>query len=148
MAVVIRLKRTGRRNRPCYRISVADSRSPRDGRVLEHLGIYDPISVSAERQHTLDVERARHWLQHGAKPSATVHALFKKHAVYEGDLELGKDKVRKRPGRKKATQTRARKHAAKAARADAKTARQTERKAAKHAARKAAKVAAAAEGEE
>lgn len=147
MAVVIRLKRTGRRNRPCYRISVADSRSPRDGRVLENLGLYDPIASAEERQHTLEVERARHWLQHGAKPSQTVHALFKKHGVYEGDLELGKEKPRKRPGRKTVTKTRTRKHAAKAARAEAKQARQAERKATKLAARKAAK-AAAAEGEE
>ena len=44
MAVVIRMKRTGRRNRPCYRISVADSRCPRDGNVLENLGLYDPVS--------------------------------------------------------------------------------------------------------
>ena len=145
MAVVIRLKRTGRRNRPCYRISVADSRSPRDGRVLDSLGLYDPVCPAAERQHTLNVDRARHWLRHGAKPSETVHSLFKAHGVYEGDLELGKDKVRKRKGRNTATKTRARKHAAKTARADAKTVRQAERKVAKSAARKAAKAAAAAE---
>lgn len=145
MSVVIRLKRTGRRNRPCYRISVADSRSPRDGHVLENLGLYDPIAASAEQQNTLEVERARHWLRHGAKPSATVHALFKRNGVYEGDLERGKEKVRKRPGRKKVTATRTRKHAAKSARADAKVARQVERKVAKHAARKAASADAATE---
>ena len=44
MAVVIRMKRSGRKNRPCYRISVADSRDPRDGRTLESLGLYDPIA--------------------------------------------------------------------------------------------------------
>ncbi len=146
MAVVIRLKRTGRRNRPCYRISVADSRNPRDGRILEHLGLYDPVCGVAERQHTLNVDRARHWLRHGALPSPTVRALFKKHGVYEGDLELGKTKPRRRPGRKVVTKTRTRKHAAKAARAEAKGVRQTERKATKSAARKAA-AAAAAEGE-
>ncbi len=147
MAVVIRLKRTGRRNRPCYRISVADSRFPRDGRVLENLGLYDPIAKDPERQHTLEVERARHWLRQGAKPSETVHALFKRHGVYEGDLELGKGKVRRRPGRKKATATRARKHAAKEARAQAKKARAAERKVAKRAAAKAAAAAEAEGGE-
>ena len=144
MSVVIRLKRTGRRNRPCYRISVADSRSPRDGHVLENLGLYDPIAVNSEQQENLEVERARHWLRHGAKPSATVHALFKRNGVYEGDLERGKEKVRKRPGRKKVTATRTRKQAAKSARADAKVARQAERKAAKSAVRKAAAAADAA----
>lgn len=148
MAVVIRLKRTGRRNRPCYRISVADSRSPRDGRVLDNLGLYDPIASGEERQHTLNVERARHWLEHGAKPSPTVHSLFKKHGVYEGDLELKGQEPNKRPGRKKATKTRARKQAAKAARAEAKDGRRAERKAAKSAAAKAAKAAAAEGGEE
>lgn len=144
MAVVIRLKRTGRRNRPCYRISVADSRSPRDGRVLESLGLYDPISKNEENQHTLNVERAQHWLRHGAKPSETVHSLFKKHGVYVDGLELGKTKVRRRPGRKAVTKTRTRKHAAKAARAEAKSSRRTERNVARAAVKKAA---AAAEGD-
>ncbi len=53
MTVVIRMKRTGRRNRPCYRISVADRRFPRDGRTLENLGLYDPISSNPEAQVTL-----------------------------------------------------------------------------------------------
>jgi small subunit ribosomal protein S16 len=144
MAVVIRLKRTGRRNRPCYRISVADARSPRDGRVLESLGLYDPISKDAENQHTLNVERAQHWLRHGAKPSETVHSLFKKHGVYVDDLELGKTKVRKRPGRKVVTKTRLRKQAAKVARAEGKSTRRTERSVARSTAKKAA---AAADGE-
>ena len=59
MAVVIRMKRTGRRNRPCYRISVADSRWPRDGRFLESIGLYDPVAPSEENQVVVDVERAR-----------------------------------------------------------------------------------------
>ena len=143
MAVVIRLKRTGRRNRPCYRINVADSRSPRDGRALDTLGVYDPISKVAERQHTVNVELARQWLKQGATPSATVHTLFKKHGVYEGELELRPKPPRRRPGRKKTTKTRERKHAAKGARAEAKTVRRGERKVAKAAAAKAAKAAAA-----
>ena len=78
MAVVIRMKRTGRRNRPCYRISVADSRSPRDGRTLETLGLYDPVAPTKEAQTRLDVERARHWLTNGALPSETVALALQK----------------------------------------------------------------------
>ena len=159
MAVVIRLKRTGRRNRPCYRISVAESRNPRDGRTLETLGMYDPVTAGAQSGETvpggetLNVERARHWLSRGARPSATVHSIFKRHSVYEGELSLDEagKAVRKRntrPGRKTATKTRARKRAAKKSRAEAKSARRTERLAARSAAKKAEKAAAAAEGQE
>ena len=144
MAVVIRLKRTGRRNRPCYRISVADSRSPRDGRTLENLGLYDPICKDDEKQSTLNVERARHWLSQGAKPSETVHSIFKRFHVYEGEYAIV-HKKNDRSGRKAVTKTRIRKQAAKRARAEAKVARRNERKAAKAAA---AKAAAASEAEE
>lgn len=143
MAVVIRLKRTGRRNRACYRISVADSRSPRDGRVLENLGLYDPVHPTKEQQSTLDIERARHWLEMGATPSETVRSLFKRHGVF---TDWGQPaKPRKRPGRKKVTATRTARIATKAARADAKKARHSARVAAKRAAAKAE--AAAEEGE-
>ena len=147
MAVVIRMKRTGRRNRPCYRISVADSRSPRDGRTLETLGLYDPVAENAEAQHTLKVERARYWLSQGAKPSATVHTLFKRHEVYEGELELKPQAPRKRPGRKKVTAKGTRRVTTKSARAEAKVARQAERIAARRAAKKAAEAASAEESE-
>ena len=82
MAVVIRMKRSGRKNRPCYKISVADSRSPRDGRVLESLGLYDPIASVAEARLSLDVERARHWIERGAQPSETVRSIFKRQGVF------------------------------------------------------------------
>ena len=89
MSVVIRMKRTGRRNRPCYRISVADSRSPRDGRTLETLGLYDPVSKAADQQTTLDVDRARHWITNGAQPSETVRSIFKRLGVFdEMDMKL------------------------------------------------------------
>ncbi len=146
MAVVIRLKRTGRRNRPCYRISVADSRSPRDGTVLENLGLYDPVSPNADAQHTVNVERARHWLSVGALPSSTVHSLFKRHAVYEGEFALKPQVPRKRTGRRKATATGTRRQAAKKARAEGKAKRQAERIAGRRAAAKAAAAAEAAEG--
>jgi small subunit ribosomal protein S16 len=146
MAVVIRMKRTGRRNRPCYRISVADSRSPRDGSVLENLGLNDPIAKDAEKQHTLNVERAQYWLGVGATPSPTVRSIFKRHEVYVGDLALSIPKPkRKRAGRKLTTKTGERKSTAKQARNTAKTARRAERATARRAAKKAA---AASEGAE
>jgi small subunit ribosomal protein S16 len=134
MAVVIRLKRTGRRNRPCYRISVADSRWKKEGRTLENLGLYDPLAPKTEMQCKVDVEGARRWIMTGAQPSWTVYSLFKKHGVYQGELELGRagDKVRK--ARRITTKTRARRDAAKASRLDAKAERRKTRVAAKRAA--------------
>ncbi len=147
MAVVIRMKRTGRRNRPCYRISVADSRFPRDGRVLETIGLYDPIAGDKDRQVTLNVERAQHWISEGATPSETVTSIFKRQGVFTGEFALaGKHKPRKRPGRKKATATGARRAAAKASRGERKTARRDGRVAAKKA--EAAAAAAAESGDE
>jgi len=147
MAVVIRMKRTGRRNRPCYRISVADSRSPRDGRVLETIGLYDPIAGDKENQVTLNVERAQHWISQGATPSETVTSIFKRQGVFTGEFALaGKHKPRKRPGRKKTTATGTRRSAAKASRGERKTARRDGRVAAKKA--EAAAAAAAESGDE
>ena len=137
MAVVIRMKHTGRRNRPCYRISVADSRSPRDGRVLETLGLYDPVAPDKEKQVTLKVERAQHWLSVGATPSPTVHSLFKRQEVYVGDFAPKPQAKRDRSGRKKTTAKGTRRAAANAMRAERKSVRQTERIAAKRAASKA-----------
>lgn len=81
MAVRIRLKRTGRKNRPSWRICVFDSRTRRDGRSIEDLGFYDTLAKTPERRMRLDVERARHWLAEGAKPSEIVTQLFKKAGV-------------------------------------------------------------------
>ena len=125
MSVVIRMKRTGRRNRPCYRISVADSRRPRDGRTLETLGLYDPVDPVKERQVTLNVESARRWLSQGALPSHTVRNIFTRAGVYEG-LELP-EKKRDRSGRKNETKRKARRQAAKAATTEAKDARRAAR---------------------
>ena len=138
MAVVIRLKRTGRRLRPCYRISVADSRFPRDGRSLETLGLYDPIAGDKEKQITLKVERAQHWLSVGAIPSPTVRSIFKRHDVYTGDFAPKPQEKRDRSGRKKVTASGKRRAADKAVRVDRKAVRQAERIAAKRAAAKAA----------
>ncbi len=109
MAVVIRMKRGGRRNRPHYRITVADSRFPRDGRIIENLGFYDPIATREELQLSLDLERAKYWVSKGAQPSETVHSILKRNGVYEGQEP---PKPRKRPGRKKATKTRVARRAA------------------------------------
>lgn len=139
MSVVIRMKRSGRKNRPCYRISVADSRSPRDGRTIESLGLYDPIAPRTEMQLQLDIERARHWLSVGAQPSETVASIFKRLGVTEPKPYVKHD----RSGRKTATKTGAARKAVKGARVAAKT----ERRSARLAAAKAAKASAApAEG--
>ena len=142
MAVVIRMKRTGRRNRPCYRISVAESRRPRDGRTLETLGLYDPIAPKEEAQASLNVDRARIWLEQGALPSHTVQTLFKRFGVYEGHEKLLHESKRDRSGRRKDTA----KAKARAARKADLEARKTARREARVAAKKAA-AAAAAEGE-
>jgi len=144
MAVVIRMKRTGRRNRPCYRISVADSRKPRDGRTLETLGLYDPVSRNVEAQSTLKVDRARHWLSVGALPSDTVRSLFRAKGVYEGEFAPRITK-NDRSGRKRKTKTRAARRAAQEMRKERKEKRAAERIAARRDAARAAKAAEAAE---
>ncbi|HOB91788.1 MAG: 30S ribosomal protein S16 [Bacillota bacterium] len=81
MAVRIRLTRTGAKKRPFYRLVVADSRSPRDGRFIEILGHYNPITEPSVVK--VDEERAVYWLLNGAKPSDTARALLKKAGVME-----------------------------------------------------------------
>lgn len=83
MAVRIRLKRMGRRNRAFWRICVFDSRTRRDGRSIEDIGYYDTTSNAKETQSRVDQDRARHWLSNGALPSQTVHEIFKKQGVYQ-----------------------------------------------------------------
>ena len=77
MAVAIRLKREGSKDRPFFRLVVADSRSRRDGRFLESLGTYDPMS-KAEPNYALDLARVDHWVANGAGPSETVASLVRK----------------------------------------------------------------------
>jgi len=72
----IRLRRTGTTRRPHYRVVVADSRKPRDGRFLEVLGHYDPRRDPAVVK--IDTERARYWMGKGARPSETVRSLLKR----------------------------------------------------------------------
>lgn len=77
--VKIRLRRMGAKKNPYYRIVVADSRSPRDGRCIEELGTYDPLSNPAAI--TVDAEKAQNWIKNGAQPTDTVRGLLKKAGV-------------------------------------------------------------------
>lgn len=81
MAVKIRLKRMGAKKSPFYRIVVADSRSPRDGRFIEVVGTYNPVAQPAEVK--INEELALKWMQNGAKPSDTVRNLFSKEGIME-----------------------------------------------------------------
>ncbi|CAH2212958.1 MULTISPECIES: 30S ribosomal protein S16 [Tepidibacter] len=81
MAVKIRLKRMGANKKPFYRIVVADSRSPRDGKFIEEIGYYNP--VSQPKQIKINDERASKWLKDGAQPTDTVKSLFKKNGIME-----------------------------------------------------------------
>ena len=73
--VKMRLKRIGAKKAPAYRIVVADSRSPRDGRFIEQIGFYNPLTNPAEIK--IDAEKAKTWLANGAQPTETVRSLLK-----------------------------------------------------------------------
>jgi small subunit ribosomal protein S16 len=76
MSVKIRMKRVGTKNTPVFRIVVADSRSPRDGKCIEEIGTYQPLKQG--ENFTLKLDRARHWISKGAQPSDTVASFIKK----------------------------------------------------------------------
>ncbi len=76
MAVKIRLKRMGAKKKPFYRVVVADSRYPRDGRFIEEIGTYNPLTNPSEIK--IDTEKAQKWLKNGAQPTDTVRSLLKK----------------------------------------------------------------------
>lgn len=79
MAVKIRLKRIGAKKNPFYRVVIADSRSPRDGKFIEEIGTYDPMSEPATVK--IDAEKAATWLKNGAQPTETVKSLLVKSGV-------------------------------------------------------------------
>ncbi len=79
MAVKIRLRRIGAKKAPFYRVVVADSRSPRDGRLIEEIGTYNPMTDPATVN--IDAEAAKKWIANGAQPTDTVKALLKKNGV-------------------------------------------------------------------
>ena len=96
MAVKLRLKRMGRSHAAFYRLNAIDSRSPRDGRVIEELGHYDPRNKEKEKQFVAKLDRCRYWLDVGAVPSETVSSLLKRSGVEHKMLRLpkpGKPKV-------------------------------------------------------
>ena len=74
--VKIRLRRLGAKRNPFYRIVVADSKSPRDGRFIEEIGTYNPMTSPSEIK--VDLDRAKYWISQGAQPTDTVRALLKK----------------------------------------------------------------------
>ena len=90
MAVKLRLKRLGRTHQPFYRLNAVDSRSPRDGRVIEQLGFYDPVNKDQGKQFSANLDRCRYWLDNGAIPSETVSSLLKKSGVEHRMLRLPK----------------------------------------------------------
>ena len=77
MSVRIRMTRMGRRHRPFYRINAVDSKTPRDGRILEKIGHYDPIEKDEAKQVVIDVEKAKAWIEKGSEPLDTVARLLK-----------------------------------------------------------------------
>ncbi|WP_455521091.1 30S ribosomal protein S16 [Parvimonas micra] len=80
MAVKIRLKRMGSKKKPFYRIVVADSRAPRDGKFIEEIGYYNPLTESKEIK--VGAEKVNAWIKNGAKPTDTVNRLFKNNNIY------------------------------------------------------------------
>ncbi|WP_232683883.1 30S ribosomal protein S16 [Leuconostoc mesenteroides] len=98
MAVKIRLKRMGAKKRPFYRVVIADSRSPRDGRFIETVGTYNPISQPAEIK--LDEEKILSWLGNGAQPSDTVRNLLSNAGIL---AKYNESKSGKKPAKKAIT---------------------------------------------
>lgn len=85
MAVKIRLRRMGAKKNPFYRIVVSDSRTPRDGRFIEEIGYYNPLTEP--KTVKIDNEKAINWIKNGAKPTDTVDRLFRTNGVYEKETE-------------------------------------------------------------
>ena len=81
MAVKIRLRRMGAKKAPFYRVVVADSRFPRDGRFIEEIGTYNPMTEPA--QISIDADKAKTWIKNGAQPTDTVKILLKKTGITE-----------------------------------------------------------------
>ncbi len=96
MAVAIRMKRMGRKNRAFYRICATDKRSPRDGREIEVLGTYDTSIVDTDARCLLDGARVQYWLSVGAQPSEAVRVLIKKYGpagTHLKEMELARAKL-------------------------------------------------------
>jgi small subunit ribosomal protein S16 len=87
------MKQMGRKHRPFYRICAMDIRTPRDGRVLEQLGTYDPMIPETDARVVLDLERIQHWINHGATPSDNVKVFLKKYGTGGTHVEVQKQAV-------------------------------------------------------
>ena len=81
MAVKMRLTRIGKKKAPFYRVVIADARAPRDGRVVEEIGYYNPMTETADIK--IDADKAKQWLKNGAQPTDTVKALLKKSGIVD-----------------------------------------------------------------
>ena len=104
MAVKIRLKRMGRRNRAFYRIVAADARAQRDGRAIERLGWYDPFVEDDEKKISLEKERVEYWLGVGAQPTQTVEGILRQRGVsFPGHMKGPTKPKAERKRRKSAT---------------------------------------------
>ncbi|MGA2172469.1 MAG: 30S ribosomal protein S16 [Sedimentisphaerales bacterium] len=99
MSVKIRMSRHGRRHRPFFRINVIDSRTPRDGKIIEKLGHYDPLEKSTEKDLVLDIERVKFWLDKGAIPSDAVSEILLRKGIkhkYAAERKTRRALARKR----------------------------------------------------
>jgi len=99
MSVKIRMSRHGRRHRPFFRINVIDSRTPRDGRIIEKLGHYDPLEKNTEKELVLDIERVKYWLDKGAIPSDAVSEILLRKGIkhkYAAERKTRRALARKR----------------------------------------------------
>src|SRR5215470_1234649 len=90
MSVKLRLKRMGRSHAAFFRLNAMESRAPRDGRVIEELGYYDPRNKDQAKQFVAKLDRCKYWLDTGAVPSETVSSLLKKSGVEHKQLRLPK----------------------------------------------------------
>jgi small subunit ribosomal protein S16 len=103
MAVRLRMKKMGRTHRPFFRVCAMDQRSPRDGRVIEELGTYDPMCPETDARVTLKADRIDYWLGVGAQPSEKVATLIKKYGTDGTHLEAQKAAIERLSKRKEYT---------------------------------------------
>ncbi len=139
MAVKIRMTRMGRRHRPFFRINAVDSRTPRDGRILEKLGHYDPLEKDKEKQTVLDLGRVKYWLDNGAIPSDSVSEILLRLGVkhkYAEEKQVRRTKAKAQARAKGALFNKAEKIAAQKAAEKAAAEAQAEAKAAQEAEKK------------
>jgi small subunit ribosomal protein S16 len=122
------MKRIGRKNRPYYRICATELRAPRDGRVIEEVGTYDPLVGETDARATLNSERIDYWLSVGAKPSARVNVLIRKYGKDGTHLDAQQQALNRLAARKSNAVTMAQDAARKAAVAEAKRREELEAK--------------------